>query len=63
MGLLDQMNIMLNANTAKGDRCKLNLVPGCMDPSSPLFNPLLAGPINALLGRTWTLGNPNAFTS
>ncbi|OAY80754.1 hypothetical protein ACMD2_18728 [Ananas comosus] len=23
-----------------GDRCKLNLVPGCMDPSSPLFDPL-----------------------
>ncbi|XP_072965889.1 protein POST-ILLUMINATION CHLOROPHYLL FLUORESCENCE INCREASE, chloroplastic [Typha angustifolia] len=23
-----------------GDRCKLNLLPGCMDPSSPLFNPL-----------------------
>nr|XP_010909593.1 uncharacterized protein LOC105035656 isoform X2 [Elaeis guineensis] len=23
-----------------GNRCKLNLVPGCMDPSSPLFDPL-----------------------
>lgn len=24
----------------QGNSCKLNLVPGCMDPSSPSFNPL-----------------------
>jgi hypothetical protein len=24
----------------QGDRCMLDLVPGCMDPSSPLFDPL-----------------------
>lgn len=24
----------------QGNRCKLNLVAGCMDPSSPLFDPL-----------------------
>lgn len=24
----------------QGNSCKLNLVPGCMDPSSPFFNPL-----------------------
>ncbi|GMH14289.1 hypothetical protein Nepgr_016130 [Nepenthes gracilis] len=29
-----------NLTVEGGDRCNLDLVPGCMDPSSPLFNPL-----------------------
>lgn len=24
----------------QGDRCNLDLVPGCMDPGSPMFDPL-----------------------
>ncbi|RWR73370.1 hypothetical protein CKAN_00164400 [Cinnamomum micranthum f. kanehirae] len=29
-----------NLSIEGGDRCNLNLVPGCTDPSSPLFDPL-----------------------
>ncbi|KAK7255221.1 hypothetical protein RIF29_28627 [Crotalaria pallida] len=29
-----------NLSKEGGDRCDLNLVPGCTDPSSPLYNPL-----------------------
>lgn len=29
-----------NLSVEGGDRCDLDLVPGCTDPSSPLFNPL-----------------------
>ncbi|KAI3455311.1 hypothetical protein Pfo_011974 [Paulownia fortunei] len=29
-----------NLSVEGGDRCNLDLVPGCIDPSSPMFNPL-----------------------
>nr|DAD27203.1 TPA_asm: hypothetical protein HUJ06_028671 [Nelumbo nucifera] len=29
-----------NLSVEGGDRCNLDLVPGCTDPSSPMFNPL-----------------------
>lgn len=32
--------IMGNLTAEGGDRCNLNLVAGCMDPSSPAYNPL-----------------------
>ncbi|KAL2928084.1 Ribulose bisphosphate carboxylase/oxygenase activase chloroplastic [Bienertia sinuspersici] len=32
--------IMGNLTAEGGDRCKLDLVPGCTDPSSPIFDPL-----------------------
>ncbi|KAJ4845519.1 hypothetical protein Tsubulata_013041 [Turnera subulata] len=30
---------VVNLSAEGGDRCELNLVPGCMDTSSPMFNP------------------------
>ncbi|KAJ7962849.1 Post-illumination chlorophyll fluorescence increase [Quillaja saponaria] len=32
--------ITVNLSAEGGDRCNLDLVPGCTDPSSPMYNPL-----------------------
>lgn len=37
--LISVINLM-SGKSLQGDRCDLNLVPGCMDTSSPFYNPL-----------------------
>lgn len=38
--VVDRCALIGNLSVEGGDRCDLNLVPGCMDTSSPLYNPL-----------------------
>lgn len=38
--VVDRCVLIGNLAAEGGDRCDLNLVPGCMDPSSPLYDPL-----------------------
>ena len=38
--MIDRCAIIANLTVEGGDRCDLNLVPGCMDTSSPHYNPL-----------------------
>ncbi|XVF26566.1 hypothetical protein REPUB_Repub14bG0028500 [Reevesia pubescens] len=38
--VIDRCAIISNLSKEGGDRCSLDLVPGCMDPSSYLYNPL-----------------------
>ncbi|KAJ0074853.1 hypothetical protein Patl1_34534 [Pistacia atlantica] len=38
--VVDRCAIIANLSVEGGDRCDLNLVPGCMDTSSPLYDPL-----------------------
>ncbi|GKV35877.1 hypothetical protein SLEP1_g44081 [Rubroshorea leprosula] len=38
--IVDRCTMIGNLSIEGGDRCDLNLVPGCMDPNSYLYNPL-----------------------
>ncbi|KAJ4718406.1 Post-illumination chlorophyll fluorescence increase [Melia azedarach] len=38
--VVDRCLMVGNLSAEGGDRCDLNLIPGCMDPSSPSYNPL-----------------------
>ncbi|KAK3219353.1 hypothetical protein Dsin_013323 [Dipteronia sinensis] len=38
--VVDRCAMIGNLNVEGGDRCDLNLVPGCMDPNAPEYNPL-----------------------
>ncbi|KAK2651639.1 hypothetical protein Ddye_011495 [Dipteronia dyeriana] len=38
--VVDRCALIGNLNVEGGDRCDLNLVPGCMDPNAPEYNPL-----------------------
>ncbi|KAK2651643.1 hypothetical protein Ddye_011499, partial [Dipteronia dyeriana] len=38
--VVDRCALIVNLNVEGDDRCDLNLVPGCMDPNAPEYNPL-----------------------
>ncbi|KAH7565030.1 hypothetical protein ACOSP7_020913 [Xanthoceras sorbifolium] len=38
--VVDRCAMIGNLNVEGGDRCDLNFIPGCMDPTSPEYNPL-----------------------
>ncbi|MCH80694.1 hypothetical protein A2U01_0001466, partial [Trifolium medium] len=38
--VIEKCAMIGNLSKEGGDRCELNLVPGCIDPTSPFYDPL-----------------------